>query len=69
MRLQNLWIKYGLILGVSLGILWANQVFLWVGWNTVSIYGGVLIILGFVWGFAFTYRQKHLDQLKADNKN
>ncbi|MEO1714906.1 MAG: LuxR C-terminal-related transcriptional regulator, partial [Bacteroidota bacterium] len=33
------------------------------GWNTISIYGGVLIILGFVWGFAFTYRQKQLDQL------
>ena len=63
MRIQRLWIKYGLILGVSLGVLWANQVFLWVGWNTISIYGGVLIILGFVWGFAFTYRQKQLDQL------
>ncbi|MEM6726695.1 MAG: helix-turn-helix transcriptional regulator [Bacteroidota bacterium] len=63
MRIQNIWIKYGLILGISLGILWANQVFLYVGWNTISIYGVVLIVLGFVWGFAFTYRQKHLDQL------
>lgn len=68
--MKRILIIYGSILGVSLTILFSNQLLLHAGWNTISIYGGILILIGFAWGYAFTRRQKQMNKPNSsDLKN